>query len=73
MADLSAGTFVLVSSGVVNEVCCIVDCWEANGAGEPAMKVNVFREVSDNFHLENVREVTDPTLQFFPKLCRLWS
>lgn len=30
MADLSAGKFVLVSPGVVDEVCCIVDCWEVN-------------------------------------------
>jgi hypothetical protein len=69
MADLSAGTFVLVSSGVVDEVCCIVDCWEApNGAGESTMKVNVFREVGNNFRLENVREVTDPTLRFVPEV-----
>jgi hypothetical protein len=69
MADLSAGTFVLVSSGDVDEVCCIVDCWEApNGAGDSAMKVNVFRQVSDNFRLENVREVTDPTLRFVPEV-----
>ena len=52
MADLSAGTFVLVC-GVsdlvdVDVVCCIVDCWEANGTGEPFVKVNVFREVGDN-------------------------
>jgi hypothetical protein len=42
-ADLSAGTFVLLS-GVQNAVdvdvvCCIVDCWEANGIGdEPLVK-----------------------------------
>ena len=56
---------MLVSSGVVDEVCCIVDCWEApNGASESTMKVNVFREVGNNFCLENVREVTNPTLWF---------
>jgi hypothetical protein len=37
--------------------------------GEPFVKVNVFREVGDNFHdLENVREVTDPTLRFVPEV-----
>jgi hypothetical protein len=58
-ADLSAGTFVAVSgiqNAVNNDVfCCVVDCWEANKTGEPLVKVNVFREVGDNFHLENVR------------------
>jgi hypothetical protein len=72
MANLSAGTFILVS-GVqdlvnINVVCCIVDCWEANGTGEPLVKVNVFREVGDNFRLENVRKVVDPTLWFVPKV-----
>jgi hypothetical protein len=30
----------------------------------------VFREVGDNFHLENVREVTDPTLRFVPEVAQ---
>ena len=65
----SAGTFVLVLSGVVDEVCCIVNCWEApNGASKSTMKVNVFREVGNNFHLENVREVTHPTLWLMPEV-----
>ena len=69
MADLSAGTFVLFSSGLIDEVCCIVDCWEApDGAGESSMKVNVFKEVGDSFLLEDVREVTDPTLRFVPEV-----
>lgn len=34
------------------------------------MKVNVFREVGDNFHLENVREVTDPALRFVPEVAQ---
>jgi hypothetical protein len=77
MADLSAGTFVLVC-GVsdlvdVNVVCCIVDCWEANGTGEPFVKVNVFREVCDKFHLENVRKVVDPTLRFVPEVVQTFD
>ena len=69
MADLLAGTFMLVSSGVVDEVCWIVDCCEApNGASESTMKVNVFREMGDNFRLENVREVTHPTPWFVPEV-----
>jgi hypothetical protein len=72
MSALSAGTFVLVS-GVqdvvdVKVVCCIVDCWGANGTSEPSLKVNVFREVGDNFPLENVRKVIDPTLHFVPEV-----
>jgi hypothetical protein len=71
-ADLSAGTFALVS-GIQNVVdvdviCCVLDCWEANGTGEPLVKVNAFREVGNNFYLENVREVTDPTLRFVPEV-----
>ena len=70
MADLSAGTFVLVSGvqNAVDVVCCIIDCWEANGTGEPFVKVNVFRKVGNNFHLKNVREVTDPMLRFVPEV-----
>jgi hypothetical protein len=75
MADLLAGTFVLVSTG--NDdllvICCIVDCFEKqanNGAGEPSttMKVNVFRVLCDDFPLENVREVVDPTIRFVPEV-----
>lgn len=68
MADLSAGTFVLVS-GIqdlvdVSVICCIVDCCDPNGM----IKVNVFRELGDHFHIENVRKVIDPTLHFVPKV-----
>jgi hypothetical protein len=72
MADLAAGTFVLFSSGDVDdlgEVCCIVDCGDPNGDEEQSdMKVNVFRELGNSIHIENVREVTDPTLRFVPEV-----